>query len=160
MSTHTPFRSAVQAEPSSPPRLALHDQSKSLLEWTKQNLSQATSSSTSARPECSDPDAELVTLLYALQLLSRPSPRQSSIRVTLAQTILEQKVQASLCDPIEDLLDGDENALSGDTGFKNDEVVEETIWRLWPVGDSSGAEVCGASKLAPDLHLKRLKSSQ
>jgi len=148
LATPTTYETANNAAPGSLQTSSLHQESTSLLEWTRKSLSSRPPASTSSRPKPSDPKADIATLLYVLSLLSRPAPRGSSIRATLPNSVLGLKVQAYLCDAIEDLLDAGGSSLDDAEGEEEGEgEVQRICWRLWAVGDGSEAEVCGGFRV-------------
>lgn len=88
---------------------------------------------------------ELPSLLYALYLL-RPLrdtvSRSTSIRRHIHQGKLNAKVQAAICDAIEDLLDTGCSS-SNDDGLE-DEEEEVMVWRKWDA-DVNGRTASGES---------------
>ena len=122
------------------PAFSLHAKSTALLEATKDWTA---TSCIPLRPPQDDPAAELTIHLYALYLVSQPPALDSSIRATLAHSALGQKIQAFLCDAIEDLLDAGGQPLGEASVEELD--AEEIIWRSWPVEDDGGMQVCGES---------------
>lgn len=146
----------------------LRSQARALLDRLKHGHgggSERTAATVTAvdHPIRADPDAELATLLYALVLLENAAHLSGqTMRAQLATSAINDELRRTLCDRIEDLLDGEESASDAEhangaglwggeritVGAGTDDEVERMCWCKWPEDDTgrivSGERQCGA----------------
>ena len=131
---------------------SLKKESSIIIQWAREAFSTIRTTRLTDHPIPFEPDAELAILLYTSYIIRQPSISKTSIRLTLTNSAIVDRIQCYLNDAIEDIFDtGGIRITDVSAGDEDHEGVEKMMWRTWPIGPEATTQLSGEVCLEPLL---------